>query len=253
MAKNKGKNKGGKAQQQPPKTVSVQKITAEDKENAANIETKITEREGLNAVPVMAELSSESAAKFETAEKKEDVAGYLRYLRELNQKIDDQLVRVNKMVEEAKSEKESLAEEKKEFEKELNHFKADRAELDKKDIALKKRAQELENGEYSEIIHTLLESLEESQAQVLKGTQERMAAISELHTKTMDAIQANQEELSKLEEEKASIQKQMRELKREKIKFDIEKSTLKEVTEEEFQAKYQSEMEYNRRFELSPI
>lgn len=245
MAKNKGKNKGGKAQQQPKYSAPVQKITAEVKENAASIEAKVTELEDSNTVPaeVKTELSSESATKFETAEKKEDVAGYLRYLRELNQRIDAQLARANTMVEEAKAEKESLAVEKKEFENEQKQFKTDRAELDKKDIALKKRAQELENGEYSEIIHTLLESIEESQAKVLEGTQERIAAISELHTKTMDAIQANQEELSKLEEEKASIQKQMRELKREKIKFDLEKSSLKADTEEEFQAKYQSEME----------
>ena len=225
MAKKKVKHQGGKAQLQPKYPVPVQKITAEVKETAASIEAKVTELEDSKTVPadVKTELSSESATKFETSEKKEDVAGYLRYLRELNQRIDSQLARANTMVEEVKAEKESLAEEKKVFEKEQKQFKTDRAELDKKDMALKKRAQELENGEYSEIIHTLLESLEESQAKVLEGTQERIASISELHTKTMNAIQANQEEMSKLEEEKASIQKQMRELKREKIRFDIEK------------------------------
>lgn len=245
MAKKKVKHQGGKAQLQPKYPVPVQKITAEVKETAASIEAKVTELEDSKTVPadVKTELSSESATKFETSEKKEDVAGYLRYLRELNQRIDAQLARANTMVEEVKAEKESLAEEKKVFEKEQKQFKTDRAELDKKDMALKKRAQELENGEYSEIIHTLLESLEESQAKVLEGTQERIASISELHTKTMNAIQANQEEMSKLEEEKASIQKQMRELKREKIRFDIEKSSLKADTEEEFQIKYQSEIE----------
>lgn len=245
MAKNKGKNKGGKTQQQPKNSAPVQKITPEIKENAASIEAKITELEDSNTVPaeVKTELSSESATKFETAERKEDVAGYLRYLRELNQRIDAQLARANTMVEEAKAEKESLAEEKKEFEKEQKQFKTDRADLDKKDIALKKRAQELENGEYSEIIHTLLESLEESQAKVLKETQDRIDEISVLHTKTMDAILQNQKDLSKLEEEKVSIQKQIRELKREKISFELEKSSLKADTEEEFQAKYQSEMQ----------
>lgn len=245
MAKNKGKNKGGKQQPQPKYTAPVQKITPEVKESAASLETKVTEMEDSNPVPVEVntELSAESANKLEAAEKKEDVAGYLSYLRQLNLRIDTQLERANKMVEEAKSEKDSLAEQKKEFEKEQKQYKADRAELDKKDIDLKKRAQELENGEYSEIIHTLLESLEESQSKVLEGTKERIAAISELHTQTLAKIQENQEELSKLEEEKISIQKQMRELKRERIKFDLEKSSLKEDTEEEFRGKYQSEMD----------
>ena len=245
MGKNSSKkNKNSKAQQPKP-SAPIQKITAEVKEDTDRIEKKVAELEDSNDVPLelKTELSPESATKFETAEKKEDVAGYLRYLRELNQRIDAQLARANSMFEDAKAEKETLAAEKKEFEKEQKQLKTDRAELDKKDIALKKRAQELENGEYSEIIHTLLESLEESQAKVLEGTKERISAISELHTKTIDAIQANQEELSKLEEEKVSIQKQMRELKREKIMFDFEKSSLKADTEEEFQAKYQFEVE----------
>ena len=245
MGKNKGKNKGGKAQQQFKPSTPVQKITAEVKENTASVEAKLSELEEGNVTPVEVkeELSPESATKLEQAEKKEDVAGYLKYLRELNLRIDAQLERANKMAEEAKTERDNLAKDKTDFEKEQKQFRADRAELDKKDIALKKRAEELENGEYSEIIHTLLESLVESQAKVLAGTKERIEAISALHTKTMDAIQANQEELSKLEEEKVSIQKQMRDLKREKIKFDLEKSSLKADTEEEFQAKYQAEME----------
>ena len=245
MGKNKGKNKGGKAQQQFKPSTPGQKITAEVKENTASVEAKLSELEEGNVTPVEVkeELSPESATKLEQAEKKEDVAGYLKYLRELNLRIDAQLERANKMAEEAKTERDNLAKDKTDFEKEQKQFRADRAELDKKDIALKKRAEELENGEYSEIIHTLLESLEESQAKVLAGTKERIEAISALHTKTMDAIQANQEELSKLEEEKVSIQKQMRDLKREKIKFDLEKSSLKADTEEEFQAKYQAEME----------
>lgn len=245
MGKNNKKNKSSKVQQQVKNSAPVPKITDEVKEEVARIEAKVIELEDGNIVPteVNTELSPESVSKFETVEKKEDVAGYLRYLRELNQRIDAQLARANIMVEEAKAEKETLAEKKSEFEKEQKQFKTDRAELDKKDIALKKRAQELENGEYSEIIHTLLESLEESQAKVLKGTQEKIAAISELHNKTMEAILANQEELSKLEEEKVSVQKQMRELKREKIMFDLEKSSLKADTEEELQVKYQSEME----------
>jgi len=245
MGKNKGKNKGGKPQPMARPTAPVQKITQEVIESAASVEAKITELEENNTIPsvVSEELSPESAAKLDVAEKKEDVAGYLKYLRELNLRIDAQLNRANSLVEEVKTDKESLAEEKKEFEKEQKQYKNDRAELDKKDISLKKRAQELENGEYSEIIHTLLESLEESQAKVLEGTQERIAAMSKLHSETMEAIQHNQEELSKLEEEKVSIQKQMRDLKREKIKFDLEKSSIKADTEEELQAKYRDEIE----------
>ena len=144
MGKNKGKNKGGKAQQQFKPSTPVQKITAEVKENTASVEAKLSELEEGNVTPVEVkeELSPESATKLEQAEKKEDVAGYLKYLRELNLRIDAQLARANLIVEEAKTEKESLAEEKKEFENEQKQFRTDRAELEKKDIALKKRAQE---------------------------------------------------------------------------------------------------------------
>lgn len=243
--KKKIKSKGGKVQQQPKSPVYVPKITPDVKESAESVEAKVTALEdGLANTPEpKTELSAESAAKFDNAEKKEDIAGYLSYLRNLNLRIDSLFEKANSMANEVKDEKDKFAEDKKEFEKDQKQLKSDRAELDKRDIELKKRAFELENGEYSEIIHTLLESLEESQTKVLAGTQERMSAISELHTKTMDAIQASQEEMFKLEEEKNAVLKQQRELKRERKLFDVEKNYLEQDIKDAFQAEYQPKMD----------
>lgn len=243
----KNKNKGFKGQQSNKQVVVAQgpKITEEIKESAAGLESKLSDLDAETEAGADAsqELSAESANKFETAEKKEDVAGYLKYLRELNLRLEMHLSRASSLYDESKKEKEKVDAEKKEFEAEKKQLKDERAALSKKDIDLKKRARELEDGQYSEIIDTLLESLNESQEKVLKGTKERIQELSELHGKTMDAMMANQNELAELEKEKLLIQRQMRELKREQTRFELAKEYLKADTEEEFSVKYQSSID----------
>lgn len=255
--KNKGKSNAPKKVQP---SAPVRKITEEVKESASNLEEKIEEKMseiGVNEPGEQDQLSKESAEKLDVAERKEDVQGYLQYLRNLNLRLEAIQKQINETKEKIDSAKQKVEEEKKKIDEDRKAYQEKLEAVNKKDKDLTEQQMALENGEYSSIVRALLDKMKETEHSIFEDTGNRIEELKAMHTAALSKIAEGQAEFERLEDEKLELQKAQRELKRGQKRLEIERQSIEEDIKEEYQQKYDSELRviqddldrYKKRFE----
>jgi len=191
-------------------------------------------------------LNSTDEAKALEAEKTGELRRYLKYLQDTNH-------RLNGMIKSAEDKKTDLDKKISDAQTKLDDIKKEKESLDKKleEVNLKEksvleRELQLDNGEYTGTIRSLLEALSNSEKEISSETKKLIDAIAEEHK----AILAKEKEVGdaeiSLEEEKLQLQKEKKLLVREKRKMQADMDIFKEETEEELKAEYSDKYEEER-------
>lgn len=191
-------------------------------------------------------LNSTDEAKALEAEKAGELRRYLKYLQDTNH-------RLNGMIKSAEDKKTDLDKKISDAQTKLDDIKKEKESLDKKleEVNLKEksvleRELQLDNGEYTGTIRSLLEALSNSEKEISSETKKLIDAIAEEHK----AILAKEKEVGdaeiSLEEEKLQLQKEKKLLVREKRKMQADMDIFKEETEEELKAEYSDKYEEER-------
>lgn len=191
-------------------------------------------------------LSSTDEAKALEAERTGELRRYLKYLQDTNH-------RLNGMIKSAEDKKTDLDKQIFDAQTKLDDIKKEKESLDKKleQVNLKEktvleRELQLDNGEYTGTIRSLLEALSNSEKEISSETKKLIDAIAEEHK----AILAKEKEVGdaeiSLEEEKLQLQKEKKLLAREKRKMQADMDIFKEETEEELKAEYSDKYEEER-------
>lgn len=243
----KNKNKGGKPQQNKPKVnAPVQKITPEVEESAKNLEQKVGEKlsaEGLVSGDAEQALSPEAQTKLENAERKEDIAGYLQYLRSINVNQESLQKRLDETKEKIESAKAQLEIDKKEFEDSKKSFKEKQAEQNKRDEELSARERDLAYGELSSVVKTVLDKMRKAEQDIFEDAGRRVEELAEIHTKTMDRISESQKESDKLAEDRLALEDEKKKFKRERLRFESERKMIEEDIKEDLERTYSEQQE----------
>ena len=191
-------------------------------------------------------LSSTDEAKALEAEKAGELRRYLKYLQDINH-------RLNGMVKNAEDKKSDLDKKISDAQANLDDIKKQKESLDQKleeinqkEKSVLERELQLDNGEYTGTIRSLLEALSNSGKEISAETKKLIDTIAEEHK----AILAKEKEVGdaeySLEEEKLQIQKEKKQLAREKRKMQADMDIFKEEKEEELKAEYSDKYEEER-------
>ncbi len=191
-------------------------------------------------------LTSSDEAKALEAEKAGELRRYLKYLQDINH-------RLNGMVKNAEDKKSDLDKKISDVQTNLDDIKKQKEALDQKleEVNLKEksvleRELQLDNGEYTGTIRSLLEALSNSGKEISAETKKLIDSIAEEHK----AILTKEKEVGDaeftLEEEKLQLQKEKKQLAREKRKMQADMDIFKEEKEEELKAEYSDKYEEER-------
>lgn len=243
MAK-KNKGKGG-IKQVVQKAAQGPKITDELRESAKSLDEKVSakiEEAGLDASAQDATLSPESASRFETAEKKEDVAGYLKYLRDLNIRLETLQAGLNNRREKIDADKDKLEEEREDFEKEKGEFEKKLEDYNKKDKELTEREFAVDHEMYSSVVRSLLDKMREAEQDVFSDAEKRVKELTDLHTATLDRIAEYQKDMDGLATAREELRKDLRAFKKEQARYEVQKESYEGDLRDEYEQKYLNEV-----------
>ncbi len=240
--KNKGKS-GGK--QVVQKAAQGPRITDEIRESAKSLDEKVSakiDEAGLEAPVTDATLSPESATRFETAEKKDDVAGYLKYLRDINIRLETLQSGINAQKEKLDAAKGKLDDDREALEKEKNDFKEQTKDYKERYEKLTREQFALDHGDYTSVVSSLLDKLREAEKDVFADTEKRVEELKELHSETLTRIAEAQKEMDNLAEERESLRKEQRAFKKEQARYEIQKESFETDLKDEYEQKHQEEV-----------
>jgi len=183
-------------------------------------------------------LNASDESKVAEAEKTEELKRYLKYLQDINHKLNGMF----KYAEDKKAEADDI---KQKAQEKADNVLIKEEELEKKHEDLNKREQQvlerelqLDNGEYTGSIRSLLDALTQSEKDISSSTKDLIDSLVEKH-KTLLSKESEVSELSmKIEEEKKEIEQAKKHLEREKRKMQTDMMIFQEDTKEELEAEY---------------
>lgn len=240
--KSKGKGRGKQVVQ---KTTQGPKITDEIRESAKSLDEKVSakiDEAGLEAPIGNTTLSPESETRLETAEKKDDVAGYLKYLREINLRLETLQNYINTQKEKLEEAKSKLDDERGTLEKEKEDFKQQTKDYKERYEKLTKDQMALDHGDYTSVVISLLDKLREAEKEVFADTENRIQELADLHSTTLARIAEYQKEMDNLAEEREKLRKEQRAFKKEQARYEIQKESFETDLRDEFEQKHQEEV-----------
>ena len=241
-SKSKGKGRGKQVVQ---KTTQGPKITDEIRESAKSLDEKVSakiDEAGLEAPIGNTALSPESETRLETAEKKEDVAGYLKYLRDLNVRLETLQTGLNDRREKIDAAKDKLEEDREAFEKEKGEFKKKLEDYNKKDKELTEREFAVDHNQVSSVVRSLLDKMREAEQDVFSDAEKRVKELTALHTATLDRIAEYQTDMDELASAREALRKEQRAFKKEQARYEIQKESFETDLRDEFEQKHQDEV-----------
>lgn len=191
-------------------------------------------------------LTSTEEAKATESEKNGEVRRYLKYLQDINH-------RLNGMIKSAEEKKADLDKKNSDAQTKLDDIKAQKEslnkkleEVNKKEKSVLERELQLDNGEYTGSIRSLLDALSNSGKEISTETKKLIDSIAEKHKEILSKEKEISEAEFSLEEEKLQLQKEKKLLDREKHKLQADMSIFKEETEEELKAEYSEKYDEER-------
>ena len=231
--------KSKQKQKQAAKQVSsAPKGVSEDEKKeieALNEEVKgMAENLGVEDSP----LNASDESKVTEAEKTEDLKRYLKYLQDINHKLngmfkyaEDKKAEADKIKQEAQSEKDTVLEEK-------NALNKKHEEFNKREQQVLERELQLDNGEYTGSIRSLLGALTQSEKDISSSTKELIESLKEKHNSLLSKEREMCELSLNIEEEKLKVEQVKKQLEREKNNMKADMKIFQDETKEELEAEY---------------
>ena len=183
-------------------------------------------------------LNASDESKIAEAEKTEELKRYLKYLQDINHKLngmfkyaEDKKVEADKIKQNAQSEKDTVLEEKNALDKKHEEF-------NKREQQVLERELQLDNGEYTGSIRSLLEALTHSEKDISSKTKELIDSLVEKHNALLLEEEKMGEASMSIEEEKRQIAQENKKIERERHKMKIDMQIFQEETEEKLKAEY---------------
>ena len=183
-------------------------------------------------------LNASDESKIAEAEKTEELKRYLKYLQDINHKLngmfkyaEDKKVEADKIKQNAQSEKDTVLEEKNALDKKHEEF-------NKREQQVLERELQLDNGEYTGSIRSLLEALTQSEKDISSKTKELIDSLVEKHNALLLEEEKMGEASMSIEEEKRQIAQENKKIERERHKMKIDMQIFQEETEEKLKAEY---------------
>lgn len=191
-------------------------------------------------------LSSMEEAKVLEAEKAGELRLYLKYLQDINkrlngmiQSIEAKKTELDKKISDAQTNLEDIKKQKESLDQKLE-------EVNQKEKSVLERELQLDNGEYTGTIRGLLEALSNSGKEISEETKKVIDSIKEEHK----SVLAKEKEIGDaeiaLEVEKLQLEKERKQLAKDKRKMQIDMDIFKEETEEDFKVEYSDKYEEER-------
>lgn len=233
MGSNKKKNKGGNNFVQPTTKSTVVTFTDEHKLEAEALNDEVLSQ--IDDKSELSELSGRDKEEADKAERKEDLVSYLQYLKELNQR----LAKLREQQEAADSKLKKLQDE---AERERIKYESENKKLVERDKELTQRALDIDNGDFSAVMTTLLNSLKASEEKIFKSTEDVINELTSklvMYQKEAIDITVQREELLIKQSE---LEKQEKILKRKERNLEEDKKAIRLDIEEEFEDNHAYEL-----------
>ena len=204
--------------------------------------------EKLNEVPAEELIeTNEDAQRITEIKETGNVDNYINMLR-------DRLQRVNALERKAKELRDANAEAQKEIadkKKELEDKEKEvKAELDKRNKELNIREKKLDeerlaidNGEYSTVIQSLLETLRKTEEDITSSTRQLVEELGHKHESYISSMSLLQEEQDKLAAQQLEIKKQQHELERERKRLESQKAIFERKAKQELEDEYRDQID----------
>ena len=183
-------------------------------------------------------LNASDESKIAEAEKTEELKRYLKYLQDINHKLngmfkyaEDKKAEADKIKQNAQSEKDTVLEEKNALDKKHEEF-------NKREQQVLERELQLDNGEYTGSIRSLLGALTQSEKDISSKTKELIDSLVEKHNALLLEEEKMGEASMSIEEEKRQIAQENKKIERERHKMKIDMQIFQEETEEKLKAEY---------------
>ena len=250
----KNKNKGGyKPSSQKQSVLAVSKqVTADVAKEIDELKESAEQKIVVGGINVQ-ELDDTSAQRADEAEKSNDVRGYLKDLREIHRMLYTRKSEADRKHEAAEKILSSAKEEKKVIEDARASFSEKEKALNAREKDIHERELQIDNGEYTGTIRSLLATLSKSEKEIADETQK---VIEDLSFKLKDLLQrekALSETEINFEEEKLQLEKEKKRVARKERNIDADMEIFKEETladlEKEYSQKYADEKARSERLQ----
>ncbi len=240
MAKNKGKNKQSNKNQnvgRPQPKTSMADVMPKIEAFKSEVETS-----GGDDVPA-ADLSAEETKKVVEASLPEDLRLYLSYLEQLNRTINGRKKSLDQreadIQEREEKQKAAIEKRKQDIEEEDKKRKEEKEKFDErvktindKEKEVLERELQLDNGEYTGTIRSLLDQFSASEKEITEGTRTLLADITTKHTEILSKESELGDKMAEAEEAKRQYER-----KQKRMDIDLERKVREKETEirEEFE------------------
>ncbi len=234
------------AQKQAAKQASSTRkgLSENEKKEAEELREEVQAKQDAHGTDELP-LNEGDESKSADAEKSEELKRYLKYLQEINRKLnglikyaEEKKAEADQIRQDAQSEKDSIAEDRKAVDKDRVDIDEKKKELNERENNVLQRELQLENGEYTDSIHSLLDALSQSGKDISSKTKELIDSLVEKHNTLLSKEEEMGEASMNIEEEKRKIAQENKKIERERHKMQTDMTIFKEETEEQLRAEY---------------
>lgn len=188
-------------------------------------------------------LGEEDAAKVAEAEKNNDLKKYLKELEDIHRQLIPLRREAESLKESAQKESEKIKEERKQFEEDKKSISERTDALNKKEKDILEREIQLDNGDYTGTIRSLLNALSASEKEIADETKKLIDDIAEKHKALLEKEKELGESTFNLEEEKNALEQEKRKLAKQVRNLEADKKMFREEAREELEAEYSGKYE----------
>lgn len=235
----KSKNKGNKStpSKAPGSASSANVVTEEQKKKIFELKEDVEQKMEESKLEIE-ELSEEDAAKVAEAEKNNDLKKYLKELEDIHRQLLTLRREAITLKESAQEESERVKKDKEQLEKDKKTVSEKTEALNKKDKEVLERELQLDNGEYTGTIRSLLNALSNSEKEIADETKKLIEDIAVKHKELLQKEKELGESTFNLEEEKNAIEKDRQRLAKKERNLEADAQLYREEAKEELEAEY---------------
>ena len=235
-SKNKGSNKSSATKAQPIQSLS-NTVTAEQIKRIEDLKESVSQ-ENITCGLEPEELDADNMAKAEEAENNNDVKKYLKELEDIHRQLQPLKREAEKLKSSAAQECEKIKEERKALDDDKAKLKEKTADINAREKDVIERELQLDNGEFTGTIRSLLNMFSDSEREIAEETQRLIAEVTQHQQELL--IKENEIGKSTLDLEKSisKLKSDREKLEREKFNIETDRELYKDDAREEMELLY---------------
>lgn len=238
------KNKGGKSttSKSQGSALSTNVVTEEQKKRISELKEDVEQKMEERKLEIE-ELNEENAAKIAEAEKNNDLKKYLKELESIHRQLITLYREASSLKESAQQESEKIKGEKNQLEEDKKTVSKRTDALNKKEKEVLERELQLDNGEYTGTIRSLLNALNNSEKEIADETKKLIEDIAVKHKELLQREKELGESTFNLEDEKNAIEKDRQRLAKKERNLEADAQLYREEAKEELEAEYSGRLD----------